>query len=431
MKSIHVDINSLKEACDTKVVELKAITSKRKGGFLEFWSKGHKKSKADRAGEIPTPECDKVVAPTVTDSVAETTNAATNMFKEIVAPQQKKLKDQIHVQNELLVSLYKKRSLNQLSENDLKELKEREGTLAEAKKRLKKCEQDQVRQKRARNEKKKKLSSLDENTRMFLTGKKNFTPGRPTNNDDNLLIDAITRLAMYGSAAHEKRRSELIRTVKTLDQLTAALHIEGFNLQRSSVYLRLIPRNQITREGKRHVKTAPVRLVRAQNSEHKEHPSTRFAKATIRYLEELAGLLGPEEVSFLSQDDKCKVPIGLTAANKQAPLLMHLDYLITLPDHDYVIASQHKLIPSVIGAMEVKKNCLGPDAVTYSGPTNISIRSAKHLGSNAYHHLEDLKTIRTLEEFKPFLFSDGNSKSILIITVDGGPDENPRYEKTI
>ena len=67
------------------------------------------------------------------------------MFKEIVAPQQKKLKDQIHVQNELLVSLYKKRSLNQLSENDLKELKEREGTLAEAKKRLQKCEQDQVR----------------------------------------------------------------------------------------------------------------------------------------------------------------------------------------------------------------------------------------------------------------------------------------------
>ena len=67
MKSIHVDINSLKEACDTKVVELKAITSKRKGGFLEFWSKGHKKSKADHAGEIPTPECDKVVAPTVTD----------------------------------------------------------------------------------------------------------------------------------------------------------------------------------------------------------------------------------------------------------------------------------------------------------------------------------------------------------------------------
>ena len=184
---------------------------------------------------------------------------------------------------------------------------------------------------------------MDDDTREFLTGKKDFTAGRPPSNEKNLLIDAISRIAMHGSAAHEKRRSEVIRTIKTLDQLTIALRAEGFNLHRSSVYLRLIPRNQATHEGKRHVKTAPVKLARAQNSEHKGHPATRSAKATLGYLEELAGLPGPEEVSFLSQDDKCKVPIGLTAANKQAPLLMHLDYLIALPEHDDVIALQHNL----------------------------------------------------------------------------------------
>ena len=102
------------------------------------------------------------------------------------------------------------------------------------------------------------------------------------------------------------------------------------------------------------MKTSPVKLTRAQNSEHKGHSATRFAKATIGYLEELAGLLGPEEVSFLSQDDKCKVPIGLTAASKLAPMLMHLDYLVALPDHDYVTAPRHKLIPSVIGTMAIK-----------------------------------------------------------------------------
>ena len=80
--------------------------------------------------------------------------------------------------------------------------------------------------------------------------------------------------------------------------------------------------------------------------------------------------------------------------------------------------------------MEIKKNCIGPDAVTYTGPTSITM-SAKHQGSNAYHHLEDLKKIYTLQEFEPFLFSGGEAKPILIITVDGGQDENPRYEKTI
>ena len=49
---------------------------------------------------------------------------------------------------------------------------------------------------------------------------------------------------------------------------------------------------------------------------------------------------------FLSQNDKARVPLGLPAARKQAPLLMHLDYKISLPDHDFVIASGHKLIPS-------------------------------------------------------------------------------------
>ena len=318
-----------------------------------------------------------------------------------------------------------------LSEFDRKELMVRESQVDDLKKKLKKCEQDQARQKKARDTRKKKLESLDEESRVLLTGKKDCTPGRPPKEDNNAMIDAICRIAISGSAAHEKRRSDIIRTVKTLDQLTSALKLEGFTLQRSSVYLRLLPRIARTIEGKRYVNTAPVKLLRSQNSLHKGHPSTRFAKSTIRHLEELAGILGPEEVCFLSQDDKCKVPIGLTAANKQAPLLMHLEYQVTLPDHDYVIAANHKLIPSVFGGMEIKKNCFTSEAVTYSGPTYIAIRSAKHSGSNAYHHLHDLKKIRMIPEFEPLLYCNGIQKPVFIITVDGGPDENPRYEKTI
>lgn len=47
---------------------------------------------------------------------------------------------------------------------------------------------------------------------------------------------------------------------------------------------------------------------------------------------------------FLFQDDKSRVPLGITAANAQSPMLMHLEYRVTLPDHDWVVAERHKLM---------------------------------------------------------------------------------------
>ena len=75
---------------------------------------------------------------------------------------------------------------------------------------------------------------------------------------------------------------------------------------------------------------------------------------TPRHLEELISVLGPNEVCFISQDDKARVPIGLTAANKQAPLLMHVEYQVSLPDHDWIVAAKHKLIPSVYAGIRIE-----------------------------------------------------------------------------
>jgi len=104
-------------------------------------------------------------------------------------------------------------------------------------------------------------------------------------------------------------------------------------------------------------------------------------------------MLGPDEVCFISQDDKCRVPIGLVAANKQSPLLMHVEYKVSLPDHDWVVAARHKLIPSVYAGIEIHRNGLGNrDAVGFSGPTFIAIRSGKHSASTALSHGFDLKS---------------------------------------
>ena len=168
------------------------------------------------------------------------------------------------------------------------------------------------------------MLSLGENSRKMITGRMQIRPRPPTKVDNMELISAFAKIVITGFAAHELRRSEVIRTVKTLDQLTAALRSEGFDLRRSSIYLRLIPRNDFSIEGKRHVNTAPVKLLHSENSKHSSHVGAMFARSAIRHLEEVAAFLGPEEVIFHSQDDKVKVPIGLTTANKQVLLVMHV-----------------------------------------------------------------------------------------------------------
>ena len=51
-------------------------------------------------------------------------------------------------------------------------------------------------------------------------------------------------------------------------------------------------------------------IVKSQNSKRASHPSTKFARASIRSLEELAAILGPAEVTFKKLKsywaDRCK-----------------------------------------------------------------------------------------------------------------------------
>lgn len=106
---------------------------------------------------------------------------------------------------------------------------------------------------------------------------------------------------------------------------------------------------------------------------------------------------------------------------------MHVEYRVTLPDHDWVLAEKHKLIPSVYALNEIEINKIGnPKAVGYSGPTYIAIRSGKHSSSTAATHCIDLQHVLQSPDFIHFTTFEGKTKPILLITADGGPDENPR-----
>ena len=43
---------------------------------------------------------------------------------------------------------------------------------------------------------------------------------------------------------------------------------------------------------------------------------------------------------------------------------MHMKHEVRLPDHDFTVALMHKLIPSVVDAMDVKEKTYSREAVT-------------------------------------------------------------------
>lgn len=121
--------------------------------------------------------------------------------------------------------------------------------------------------------------------------------GRPRiESDQPELLKAIIEIATHGASADIRRRSETIRVCKTLDQLHEQLKDMGFHLSRTATYFRLLPRNSYSAEGKRHVNTVPVKLSRPQADLHKSHVDQNFCLATIRSLESLASILGPDQV---------------------------------------------------------------------------------------------------------------------------------------
>lgn len=104
----------------------------------------------------------------------------------------------------------------------------------------------------------------------------------PLDIDQPELLKTIIEIAMFGGAADNRRRTELVRSCKTLKDLHTELQSQGFSISKSGTYLRLLPRKSHTLEGKRHVNTVPVKLCRAQADARKEHLDGKFCIASIR-----------------------------------------------------------------------------------------------------------------------------------------------------
>lgn len=294
----------------------------------------------------------------------------------------------------------------------------------------------------ANRQRKRRLEEKDIRMRLAAESEENskklkkFThekAGRPPVEDTYPdLHAAIVALASAGAGADGRRRTEILNSCSTLDDLRAALLKDGYVLSRQALYLRLIPRRRDSIEGKRHIRTVPVKIRKATNNLRKKHVDADFTFANKTYLQDIATLFGPESVFVLSIDDKAKVPLGITAATRQAPLVMHMEYEVRLPDHDFVVATKHKLIPSVYAACEIQSaSAKSQPEISYTGALYVAIRSLKHDSSTAFTHGRDFDHVMGLEEFASVARNGDQVKPIVLAFVDGGPDENPRFPKVL
>ena len=120
----------------------------------------------------------------------------------------------------------------------------------------------------------------------------------------------------------------------------------------------------------------------------------------------------------MSNDDKARVPLGLTAASLQAPLLMHMEYKVKLMDHDCRWPTAQV---NPIGVWHMRSYNNGN--VSYSGDPFIRIRSGKYDTSNTFIYAFDV-----MELFKTKLV---RCKPIMLMETDGAQDEAPRFPKML
>lgn len=276
----------------------------------KYWNRIFTTSKPSTSSESPrVSQIESTVVSTSSCTETSTTGSTASLPTLSTShdtPRQNILKNEIEQLKADVLYLEKKKSQGIISDQELENLLKYRQVLNKKESELKIKMDSQIRQQRKRQNDKILLNQLIEtNPEAASILNKRAKKGRPRLEENQPdLLKTIIDIATYGAAADERRRSEKIRTVHTLEELTEQLNLYGFKIKKSAVYLRLLPRNSSTIEGKRHVVTVPVKLARARNDLHKEHADTKFCFATIKYAEEIASVLGSNDVLFLSQDDK-------------------------------------------------------------------------------------------------------------------------------
>ena len=424
------EIKSGEKQFDDELKKLKVRASKSKGNLFGLWANVPTSSKTSESPIVNQSSESSVLSATIENNTEIKEKSIVSQIKPNATAQQRAISELNDVEKDIanLYVVQKTIGLSNANKKSLDALCKRKKMLDN---KLKRLQNNATAQQKKRSKVTKVLKNIMEiNPQLVKSVKPQDGVGRPrleTREENMGLHEAILSIVVPESSADDRRRCEVYNSCRTLDNLKEKLESIGFHLTRTSLYYRLIPANIHHRDGKRHHSTVPVKLIKPENVQRKAHEDRPFAKAIVYQVEDFAMLFDPDSICYLSQDDKARIPLGLPISKKQTALIMHVDYKITLPDHDFPIGEKHKLIPSVYAACHMKDN-----KVSFSGPTYIALRSAKHDSSTANSHQYDFQRLTELDEFNQSIKNKiGEIKPILLVAVDGGPDESPSSQKTL
>ncbi|CAF1070651.1 unnamed protein product [Rotaria sp. Silwood1] len=287
---------------------------------------------------------------------------------------------------------------------------------------------------RYRERKKRNIASIcDADPEVAATLLKLYKPATLRVQIDNVcpdLIQTIEEIARIGGAADSNPRLVNISPCGSLDELRIKIKERGFEIRRSSNFYRLIPSGTFTDDGKKHINSKAVRLRKIHDIELPKHEDFHFVNASLRHIKDLAGTFGNECVFYVVEDKKASIRIGRPSARGHSPFILHVDYQISTTNSTPIPPTvPHQLKPTVYASCIIDDTGL----IGVSGPTYISIRSAKHDRFTVDYEDMDFDCMIKLKEFEKTARNHiGNIKPIIVMCVDSlEPQDYTRFPKTL
>ncbi|CAB4415079.1 unnamed protein product [Rhizophagus irregularis] len=192
-------------------------------------------------------------------------------------------------------------------------------------------------------------------------------------------------------------------------------------LSRTTLNNYLLPSRSNTKAAKTYHHPAIVANTSVSRNERNEHIDEHYCFASMK------GALFSTNSIIISQDDKTKVPLGIPAVGRTFQTIQSFQEPVILPNHDFPIGMQQKLILSVYLLI----NLSDTNDTFCNGQLLIFIRPQYQVGTSSATHMSDLNSLTQDSRFDEILKVNGQIKPIWIILVDGGPDKNPRHMKNI
>ncbi|CAG8820243.1 28084_t:CDS:2, partial [Gigaspora margarita] len=124
---------------------------------------------------------------------------------------------------------------------------------------------------------------------------------------------------------------------------------------------------------------------------------------------------------IISQDDKAKVPLGIPAIRKMFKILQTAHEPVEIPDHNFSKGSIQKLIPSVYLTIDMENL----NNLLHNGQLSIFIHPQWFNNTSSLTHMVDLMLMMKNPALDNKLILENEFKPILVLFINGGPDENP------